>query len=153
MSAIITDKQVSIKTISCCCFSYTYNMQDSNSNNKETLSFLDKTLASRRDHYLTRLNEERCIIINSFRGLDDKNHTSLVILLPYLPLIFTYLLTLPTQIHAVHQHLCLEDDYTNDLPIFIEKRTICNYDTVPVLVYPIKITPDTDYETKLCLKG
>lgn len=54
---------------------------------------------------------------------------------------------------ATHEHLCLEDDYTNDLPIFIEKRQICNFDQTPVHVYSIKITPDTDYETKLCLKG
>lgn len=54
---------------------------------------------------------------------------------------------------SAHEHLCLEDDYTNDLPIFIEKRRICNFDQIPVHVYSIKITPDTDYETKLCLKG
>lgn len=54
-------------------------------------------------------------------------------------------------VDAIHEHLCLEDDYTNDLPIFIEKRTICNFEAVPVLVYPVKITPD--YATKLCLKG
>ena len=54
---------------------------------------------------------------------------------------------------AIHEHLCSKDDFTNDLPIFIEKRTICNYDTVPVLVYPIKTTPDTDYEIQLCLTG
>lgn len=54
---------------------------------------------------------------------------------------------------GAHEHLCLEDDYTNDLPIFIEKRTICNFDQIPVHVYSVKITPDTDYETKLCLKG
>lgn len=58
-----------------------------------------------------------------------------------------------TTAEANHEHLCLEDDYTNDLPIFIEKRTICNYETVPVLVYPIKIAPDTDLRTKFCLKG
>lgn len=56
-----------------------------------------------------------------------------------------------------HDHLCLEDDYTNDLPIFIEKKSICNYETVPVLVYPIKTSPDTGQEAKLvfsfCLKG
>lgn len=53
---------------------------------------------------------------------------------------------------TVHENLCLEDDYTNDLPIFIEKRTICNYDTVPVMVYSIKITPDAP-GNKFCLKG
>jgi len=61
--------------------------------------------------------------------------------------------TTPESILSVHEHLCLPDDYTNELPIFIEKRQICNFDTVPVPVYSIKITPDPDYDTKLCLKG
>lgn len=56
-------------------------------------------------------------------------------------------------IGATHEQLCTEDDYTNDLPIFIEKRTICNYETNPVSVYQIKIIPDTDDKTKFCLKG
>lgn len=54
---------------------------------------------------------------------------------------------------ALNEHLCTEDDYTNDLPIFIEKRTICNYESSPVPVYRIKTMPATDYETKFCLKG
>lgn len=69
-----------------------------------------------------------------------------------------YLLTIvladwTATVSNAHEHLCLEDDYTNDLPIFIEKRTICNFELAPVHVYSVKITPDTDYETKLCLKG
>lgn len=58
---------------------------------------------------------------------------------------------------TVHDHLCHEDDYTNDLPIFIEKRTICNFDTIPVPVYNIKITEpwamEANYQLKFCLKG
>lgn len=146
-------------------------MQDSNCY-KGTFRFLDKTLYSTisvRDHFdiwriLPIIERFIIIIIISYnnnntninynkRRPDDRNHSPLATFFPYLSFILTYILTFSTQAHAVHEHLCLEDDYTNDLPIFIEKRTICNYDTVPVLVYPIKITPDTDYETKLCLKG
>lgn len=94
--------------------------------------------------------------------LDDRNYstaatTKATLVTVYLFFVLVCLLTFSAlQAEAVHEHLCLEDDYTNDLPIFIEKRTICNYDTIPVLVYSIKITPEkisTDYETKLCLKG
>lgn len=53
---------------------------------------------------------------------------------------------------VVHENLCLEDDYTNDLPIFIEKRTICNFDATPVPIYTIKISPDTP-GNRFCLKG
>lgn len=48
--------------------------------------------------------------------------------------------------------ICLEDDYTNDLPIFIEKKSICNYDTVPIPVYSIRTSPKYD-DAKFCLKG
>lgn len=48
--------------------------------------------------------------------------------------------------------ICLEDDYTNDLPVFIEKKSICNYDTVPVPVYSIRTSPKYD-DAKFCLKG
>lgn len=60
---------------------------------------------------------------------------------------------LPRLAEALPGHLCLEDDYTNDLPFFIEKRVICNYETGPVPVYLIKIMPDNDDELKFCLKG
>lgn len=70
-----------------------------------------------------------------------------------LSLVLAIKITLSTQVGALHEHMCTEDDYTNDLPIFIEKRTICNYDSGPVPVYQIKTMPDTDYETKFCLKG
>lgn len=53
---------------------------------------------------------------------------------------------------ANQQSLCLEDDYTNELPIFIEKRTICNYETVPVSIYSIKVSQDGPNDT-FCLKG
>jgi hypothetical protein len=53
---------------------------------------------------------------------------------------------------ALHKHLCLEDDYTNDLPIFIERLKICNSDTGPITVYTIKTVPDSN-ENKYCLKG
>ena len=53
---------------------------------------------------------------------------------------------------AIHKHLCLEDDYTNDLPIFIERQTICNFDSAPIQVYTIKTMPDSA-ENKFCLKG
>lgn len=53
---------------------------------------------------------------------------------------------------ALHKHLCLEDDYTNDLPIFIERQTICNFESTPVHIYAIKIMPD-NIENKYCLKG
>lgn len=55
--------------------------------------------------------------------------------------------------YAMHEHLCLDDDYTNDLPIFIEKRSICNYELTPVLIYSIKTAPDMGLDMKLCLKG
>lgn len=51
-----------------------------------------------------------------------------------------------------HKNLCLEDDYTNDLPIFIERQTICNFESVPVHVYTIKTSPDSN-ANKYCLKG
>lgn len=57
-----------------------------------------------------------------------------------------------SNIHC-HEHLCLEDDYTNDLPVFIEKRIICNYESVPVPIYSIKLEPDLGLDSKLCLKG
>lgn len=56
-------------------------------------------------------------------------------------------------------HLCREDDYTNDLPIFIQKQTICNVESVPVDVYEIKyIEPAVDpskpnYVHMPCIKG
>lgn len=53
---------------------------------------------------------------------------------------------------TAHKNLCLEDDYTNDLPIFIERKTICNFESVPVHVYTIKTTPDNS-ANKYCLKG
>lgn len=67
--------------------------------------------------------------------------------------ILSYLSTFSITTEAIHDHLCLKDDYTNDLPIFVEKRTICNYESVPVLAYSVKITPDADHENKLCLDG
>lgn len=62
-----------------------------------------------------------------------------------------------SQSESAHDHLCHEDDYTNDLPIFIEKRTICNFDTIPVPVYKIKILEpwgmEANYQLKFCLRG
>lgn len=54
---------------------------------------------------------------------------------------------------AVHKHLCLEDDYTNDLPIFIERQIICNFESVPIQIYTIKTMPDSVLNTEYCLKG
>lgn len=144
---------MSINIVLDCYYSQIYNMHDLNCIKRETSRLLDNSHAGRENHYFIEFINEQCIIINCFKRRDDRNYSSLGTILSFLSLILIYLLTLPNQIHANHEHLCLEDDYTNDLPIFIEKRTICNYDTVPVLVYPIKITPDTDYGTKLCLKG
>lgn len=88
--------------------------------------------------------------IRNYLQLKSMKHKS-VYIFSFLYLIIEFFEIITKPIEA--GHICLDDDYTNDLPIFIEKRSICNYEGVPVLVYSIKLEPDLGLDSQLCLKG
>ena len=71
-------------------------------------------------------------------------------------MLFAVLLSLIAQatlsLAAKHEIICQQDVLTNDVPYFVDKRTICNFEVVPIFVYAVSILPNTD-NTQFCLKG